>query len=166
MDCLAWRGAGRDPLALAVVVGQDLAVAALVIVDSHSLGALAADDEALQQRWTFAGGRGAALLAAGGGVRLKRLLVSLVLLEADVSGVRIADQDSPLVLRLVDGSRAAVDVGELFASPVEVRAGVARVVQREQHQIVAQLLSVDLAGVRSSVGVSAGEAQLLGGELL
>lgn len=67
-DRLAWRGAGRDPLALAVVVGQRLAVAACVVADGHSLAALAADDEALQQRGSFAGWAGAALAAARGGV--------------------------------------------------------------------------------------------------
>ena len=60
----------------------------------------------------------------------------------------------------------AVDVGQLLASPVEVRARVAGVVQREQHEVVAQRLPVGLAGVRPAGGVAAGEPKPLGGELL
>jgi hypothetical protein len=165
-DRLAWRGAGRDPLARAVVVGQRLAVAAGVVADGHPLAAAAADDQALQQRRSFAGGPGAPLGAAGGGVRLQRRLVSLVLLEADVSRVRVFDQHGPLVARLVDRAGVTIDVGELLASPVEVRARVAGVVQREQHEVVAQRLPVGLADARPAGGVSAGEPKPLGGELL
>ena len=149
-----------------MVVGHGLAVAACVVVDDHPFAALAADHEALQERRAFAGGAGAALLAAGGGVRLKRCEVALVLLEGDVSGVRVLDQHGPLVLWLEHGASVTVDVGELLASSVEVRARIPGVVQGEQHQVVAQRLPVELAAVRSSGRVSAGDAQLLGGELL
>ena len=155
----------RSPRA-AVVVGHGLAVAACVVVDDHPFAALAADHEALQERRAFAGGAGAALLAAGGGVRLKRCEVALVLLEGDVSGVRVLDQHGPLVLWLEHGASVTVDVGELLASSVEVRARIPGVVQGEQHQVVAQRLPVELAAVRSSGRVSAGDAQLLGSELL
>ena len=166
-DRLAWRGAGRDPLARAVVVRQQLAVAASVVADRHPLAAGAADDDALQQRRSLTGGSGATLLAAvSGGVRRKRLLVALVLVEGDVSGVRVGDQHRPLVAWLEHGAGVAVDVGELLASPIEVRAGIAGVVQREQHEVVTQRLPVGLAGVRPSRGVSAGEPELVGGELL
>ena len=130
-DRLAWRCAGRDSLPSAVVVGPQLAVAARVVADGHPLAALAAHGEALDQRRSFAGRAGAALVAAGGGVGVKRLLVSLVLLEADVSRVRVFDQHGPLIARFDDGAGVAVDVGELLASSIEVRPGISRVVQRE-----------------------------------
>ncbi len=60
----------------------------------------------------------------------------LILLEGDVAGVRIADQHRPLIARLVDGAGVPVDVGDLVAAPVEVRAGVARVVQHKQRVVV------------------------------
>ena len=149
-----------------MVVRLRLAVAALVVADGHPFAALAADDEPLQQRRSFAGRAGATLLlAVGGGVRGERLLVVLVLLEGDVSGVRVFDQHGPLVARLMDGAGVAVDVGELLASSVEVRARVPRVVQGEQHHVVAQRLPVELAVVRATE-VPAGEREPVGGELL
>ena len=137
-----------------------------MVADGHPFAAFAADDEALQQRGSFAGGAGAALLvAAGGGVGGERLLVVLVLLEGDVSGVRVLDQDGPLVARLEHGAGVTVDVGELLASSVEVRACIAGVVQGEQHEVVAQRLPVELAGVRAAARAGRGTAAL-GGELL
>ena len=165
-DRLARRGAGRDPLTRAVIVRLRLAVAALVVADGHPLAALAADHQALQQRRSFAGRAGATfLIAVGGGVGGERLQVSFVLLEGDVSRMRVFDQHRPLVARLVNCAGVAVDVGELLASSVEVRAGVARVVQGEQHEVVAQRLPVGLAVVRATE-VPAGEPQSFGGELL
>jgi hypothetical protein len=160
-------GAGRDPLARAVVVRLRLAVAALVVADGHPFAAFAADHEPLQQCGSFAGRAGAALLiAVGGGVGGERLLVVFVLLEGDVSGVRILDQDGPLVARFDHGAGVTVDVGELLASSVEVRACISGVVEGEQHEVVAQRLPVELAGVRAAGRVPGGDAQLLGGELL
>ena len=75
------------------------------------------------------------------------------------------DQHGPLVAWLEHGAGVTVDVGELLASSVEVRAGVARVVQGEQHEVVAQRLPVSLAVVRATE-VPAGEPQPFGGELL
>jgi hypothetical protein len=102
----------------------------------------------------------------GGGVGEECLLVSLVLLEGDVSGVSVFDQHRPLVAGLDHGAVVAVDVGQLLASSIEVRAGIARVVQREQHEVVTQRLPVGLAGVRPAGSVAAGELEPLGGELL
>ena len=137
-----------------------------MVADGHPLAALAADHQALQQRRSFAGRAGATfLIAVGGGVGGERLQVSFVLLEGDVSRMRVFDQHRPLVARLVNCAGVAVDVGELLASSVEVRAGVARVVQGEQHEVVAQRLPVGLAVVRATE-VPAGEPQSFGGELL
>jgi hypothetical protein len=132
-----------------------------VVADGHPLSALAADHQALQQRGSLAGGAGAALLPAGGGVGGERGLVALVLLEGDVPGVRVFDQHGPLIARLVHGAAVPVDAGDLAASAVEVGAGVTRVVQHEQRLVVAQRLPVQLAGVRPAGGVVAGERQLL-----
>ena len=118
----------------------------------------------MQQRRSFPRWAGAALLPAERGVGGERRLVLLVLLEGDVAGVRVGDQHGPLIARLVHGAGVPVDVGDLAATAVEVRAGVARVVQHEQRLVVAQRLPVQLAGVRPAGGVSAGELQPLSGE--
>jgi hypothetical protein len=102
----------------------------------------------------------------GSGVGRERPLVVLVLLEGDVSRVRVLDQHSPLIARLDHGASVTVDVGELLASSVEVRARIPGVVQDEQHEVVAQRLPVELACVRAARGVPAGDAQSFGGELL
>jgi hypothetical protein len=75
-DRLAGRGGGGDPLAPTVVVGHELAVAALVVADDHPLAALAADSQSLQQRRALADRACAALGAAGGGVLGERRLVA------------------------------------------------------------------------------------------
>ncbi len=106
-----------------------------------------------------------ALLSACGGVCSERRLVSLVLLEGDVAGVRVWDQRCPLLARLELQRAATVDAGELPVASVEVGAGVARVVQHGQDVLVAQRSPVQLAGVRPGV-VAAGKPQPLGGEVL
>ena len=67
-----------------------------------------------------------------------RLLVGLVLVPADVTGVRVADQRDPLLAR--QGLEGFLPVGaEAFAaSAVGERAGVAGIVQGAQHPPVLQ----------------------------
>ena len=120
-----------------MIVGHQ-SVAALAVADGHAFSAAPADDQSLQQRGPLAGGTGGALLATCLGVLGERAEVVLVLLEADVSRVRIGDQRCPLL----PWERLEADLafgGLARAAPsVDERAGVARVVQHLQHAPVIQ----------------------------
>src|SRR2546423_841504 len=67
-DGLAGGEGVADAGALAMVGRDAAAVGEGVVADAHAAAAPAADDHALQQRGSFPGGPGGAVLAAGGGV--------------------------------------------------------------------------------------------------
>ena len=98
----------------------------------HPLPAATAEREALQQRGPFARGAGGSVRAVRIGVGGKCLLVLLVLLEGDVSRVRVTDQ-CPLIARHRGGRRFACRGLAGPALTIYERAGIARVVQRAQH---------------------------------
>ena len=93
---LAALRAVLDAAVHALVVG-DLDAAAGVVAHRHPASAAPADGQALQQRGSFAGGAGGAVVAVRGGVAQQQLLVGLVLVPADVAGVGVADQRDPLL---------------------------------------------------------------------
>jgi hypothetical protein len=71
-----------------------------VVADGHSLAALAAlaaDDQALEERGTLARRPGPAVLTSGRCVGCEDCLVDLEGLEADVALVGAGDEDGPLV---------------------------------------------------------------------
>ena len=95
-DGLADPAAVRDAVALAHV-GGDLLVAALVVADGHAQPAGPADDDALQQRGSFAGRPGGAVPAVRGGVGGQLCAVGVVLVQGDVSGVGAGDEGDPFL---------------------------------------------------------------------
>src|SRR6516164_6917240 len=68
------------------VVGP-VGAAAMVVADGHPGAALAADDDALQQRAALAGWPAGAVAAVGGGVGGQPGDVRLPLVQGDVAGV-------------------------------------------------------------------------------
>ena len=136
-DGLAARPGVVDGLAHALVVG-DFGAAAGVVADGHPPSALPANGQALQQRGAFPGRAGGPVGAAGGGVAEQDLLIGLVGLPGDVSGVGAGDQRGPLVPRQRLAAVLAVGAGGAAAAAVDERAGVAGVVQGAQHPPVGQ----------------------------
>jgi len=61
----------------------------------------------------------------------------------------VGDQGDPLGAGLEHRTGPAVGVGDVAAPAVAVRAGIARVVQREQDQVMAQRLPIQFAGMRA-----------------
>jgi hypothetical protein len=85
-DGLADPAAVGDAVALAYVGGKFLA-AALVVADGHAQPAGPADDDALQQRGSFAVRPGGPVPAVRGGAGGQLCAVGVVLVQGDVSGV-------------------------------------------------------------------------------
>jgi hypothetical protein len=87
----------------------------------------------------------------------------LEVFPADEAGVRAGDQGGPFGGRFGEGALVAVGVADVSAPPVAERAGIARVVQHEQHVVVPQRLPVQLAGARAGE-VATGEGEAVAGE--
>jgi len=136
-DRQAAAAGGLDRLVVALVVG-DQSVAALAVADGHAFAAAPAHDQPLQQRGSLARGTGGAFGAVCLGVVGERAEVVLVLLEGDVSQVRVEDQRCPLLAR--EHVEADLALGGLAraAPAIDERAGIARVVQHLQHAPVIQ----------------------------
>ena len=83
------------------------------------------------KRRTFAGRTLATILAVALSILLQALKIPLVLWPTDVSGMRIGNEHFPLVLRQETWGFSATLLVHAKASP-DVRAGVARIVQRLQ----------------------------------
>ena len=159
----AAAGRGVDRLVLAEILG-DGRPAAVVVSDGHALATACADDEALQQRGSFARRAGASLATARLGVGEQQSLVGLELGEADVSGVGVGDQRGPLIAGELPDADLAGQVLRLAAAEGE-RAGVARVVQHHQHPVVVKRRPDGLA-LAGAGADSLREGQLACGELL
>ena len=86
-----------DPYSLAGVVGDERAVAALVVTDGHALSAATADDQSLEEGGAFARRAAPAVVATARGVGGQRDLVLLEDLQGDVAGVHCGQEDRPLV---------------------------------------------------------------------
>ena len=95
-DALADGRAVADPFGLADILGH-LAAGSGVVAHRHAGAADPADDQALQQRGSFAGWAGAAVGATGGGQLGQAGLVGLKRLEGEVAGVGVGDQHRPLL---------------------------------------------------------------------
>ena len=145
---MVWqRGPALSMHSHALVV-RDLGAAAVVVGDGHPPAAPAADGQALQQRGAFPGRAGSPVRAAGGGVAEQDLLVGLVGLPADVSGVGAGDQRGPLVPRQRLAAVLAVGAGDPAAAAVDERPGIAGIVQGAQHPPVGQQCPGQLALAR------------------
>src|SRR5713101_7985973 len=153
-----------DAVALAEVSGPAGAAAA-VVADGHPGAAPAADDDALQQRWSFAGRPGGAVAAVGGGVGGQLGEVGVVLVQGDVAGVGAGDEGDPLLAGQDGGGLRAAGPGLVAVPAVGERPGVAGVVQHSQHHMVLQGSPVELA-FAGSLLVPAGEGQAGGAERL
>ena len=162
------QGAGAVPVFDAVAVagvGGQFLVAAEVVADGHPQPAASADDDALQQRGSFAGRPGGAVASVRGGVGRQLGDVGLVLVQGDVSGVGAGDEGGPLVAGQLPGGVLPAGQDPLGGPAVGEHAGVAGVVQHPQDGVVAQRLPVDLAFAGAFV-VPPGEGQAGGAECL
>ena len=143
---MAWqiRRACVDAVALADV-GGDLPVAALVVADGHALPAGPADDDALQQRGSFAGRACGPVPAVRGGVGGQPGAVGVVLVQGDVSGVGAGDEGDPFLAGQRGAGQFPAGKPDVAVPPEGERAGVAGVVQDPQHDVMGQRLPVELA---------------------
>ena len=70
---------------------------ALVVADGHALPAGPADDDALQERGSFAGRACGPVTAVRGGAGGQAGAVGVVLIQGDVSGVGAGDEGDPFL---------------------------------------------------------------------
>ena len=109
------------------------------VADRHAAAAPAADDEPLQQGHALA--RCAApICAVALGAGAQRLLVRFELRPGDVAGVRVRQEDFPLIAGKPPIPRLPGEAELALTGPaIDVGSGVARIVQDVKHTVTLQL---------------------------
>ena len=124
----------------------------VLVADLHAAPAGAAKHNALTQRAAFPRWAGSGVGAVGDQLGL----VSQVLLETDVAGVVILDQDFPLVAGQLGGRgvHRAIRVDDLAGapSPEYVRAGIDRVAQDPSRAGMGEPAPAQLPGPHPAIG--------------
>src|SRR6516165_11265612 len=146
-DMLAYRNDMLGAVTLAHILRHDPGLSC-VIPDGHPAATDAADHQALQQRWPFAGWTLSAIVAVGVSILLESLPVVLILSPGDVTRMNIGEQD-PLFPRRLGVRSSAVHFAASAVSAINECPRIARVVQDVQRPAMRQFCPHQFALVRS-----------------